>query len=108
LNLNKNAAGLHLQRYQIKDNYLPSGNRRDSRKPLLIKATHTDAQKAIARLFVSHHGRIITHAFYACSKYKQSDKIPFARRTIYLVQEKPSASPPGVFVCYGQSTMDSG
>jgi hypothetical protein len=104
LDLNKNAAGATCSVTKIQDNYLSSGNRRDSRKPLDIKATHTDAQKAIARLFVSHNDEIITHAFYACSKYKQSDKIAPARRP-----QKTLGLPAGGFcVCYDQSAMENG
>jgi hypothetical protein len=49
-----------------KDNYLSSGNRRDSRDPFAVKSTHTDAQKHVAKWFVSHSGGIITQIFRHC------------------------------------------
>jgi hypothetical protein len=41
-------------------NYLSSGSRRDSRKPLVIKSAYTNAQENAAEWFVSHSGGIIT------------------------------------------------
>jgi hypothetical protein len=60
LDLNKNAVapGRHGER-NTKESYLSSGNRRDSREPLQVKSTHTAAQNAVVRFFVSHSDGII-------------------------------------------------
>jgi len=57
-NLNKNAAGVPAA-LERKGMGLSLGNRRDSRKPSVVKAAHADAQENVARLFVSHGGGII-------------------------------------------------
>ena len=76
--------------------YLSTDHRRVNIDPLIIKATHTNAKENLwVRSFVTHSGEIISHDFYACSKSKQSDKIPPARRP-----QKTLGLPAGGFCVY--------
>jgi hypothetical protein len=81
MRLNKNAAG-HLRRGMTEQDELSSGNRRDSREPLVDKSTQTDTQKAIAISFVTHRRHYI-------AKSKERSKQLLIRCTNFVSQSEP-------------------
>src|SRR5574339_35929 len=71
--------------------HLSSDSRRVNREPLIIKSTHTDAKENIVRSFVSHSVQIISFPAQMTNN--------LIKYHSHADRKRPSASPPGVFVC---------
>jgi hypothetical protein len=83
-----------------KNSYLSSDNRRVNIEPLGIKSTHTDAQEDILKSFVSHSGEIISLLAQITNN--------LIKYLSHADRKKPSASPPGVFVCIEYMSLRGG